>query len=253
MIAIVLLVVIGVGGLYVWQSHGMREADRVTGCPKRGLPTSVTAVLLDVSDPMSAIQTADFNQLMEDIKTSIPKFGRLELYSLAADVDKPLTPEYAGCNPGSGQDTNQITGNQKLADRHWTKLFSEKVDGVLSRIVSAPGADRSPILESIQSISITAFGGEEMRKIPRTIIIVSDLIQYTRQVSFYQGAPDFEKFSKTPYFGKIRTDLHGTSVVFALIRRDTRRQVQNIKLRDFWMQCITDQNGVIDRWYPIKG
>jgi len=252
-VAVVLIVIVGLG-IYGWQVYGTREVDRLTGCPKQGLPTSVTAVLLDVSDPMSAIQTADFNQLMEDVKKNIPKLGKLELYSLAANVEKPLVPEYAGCNPGSGQDVaSPLTGNQKLADRRWTKVFSDKVDAVLNRIASTPGEDRSPILESIQSISITAFGGEEIQKIPRTIIIVSDLIQYTKQVSFYQGAPDFDKFSKTPYFKQIRTDLHGANVVFALIRRDTRRQVQNPRLQSFWMQCVTDQNGVIERWYPIKG
>ncbi len=253
LITAVVASLVAVGVVYYTLRTGQRALDAETNCPKDG-PDEITAVILDVTDALGPIQKADLSAFMEEIKAEIPKFGRLDLYTVGKVTDHPLRAEYVGCNPGSGRDiSSELTGNRTLADRKWTQSFSARVDAVLARIELAQADDVSPIFESIQSVSVSSFEGTSESHAKKRLILVSDLIQFTSKISFYKNVPDFGTFRQSMYYRQVHTELSATDVTISIIPRETHRNIQNAKLRDFWLAYFTDQGASVTSWRPIKG
>jgi hypothetical protein len=246
-----LAIIVGAG---VWLQFGRVDTDKTTGCPKEG-PASITAVVLDVTDNLGVIQQADLKAFMDEVRDQIPKYGRLDLYTVGTVEKHPLDVQFRACNPGSGKDVaSPLTGNAVLADRAWRKRFADRLQDVLNRIVAGSPDAASPIIESVQSVSVTSFEDVGSRKAADTrLILVSDLLQHTKRASFYKGAPDFAQFKSTQYYREVRTEMHGATVTVSIIPRETKRNVQDRRLMQFWIDYFSDQGAIVDRWRPIKG
>jgi hypothetical protein len=238
---------------YVWHEATHVAIEKATGCPKTG-PGSITVIVLDITDSLGVIQKADLRAFMDSVRDQVPKYGRLDLYTVGKIDTHPLDARFSACNPGSGQDVSSaLTGNKVLADRTWKRHFSDKFEEVLTNIEQEKPEDHSPILESIQSASITSFEPPNPPDAEDHLILVSDLLQYTNRVSFYGGAPDFTDFMKTQYYHEIRTELKGVKVTISIIPRQTKLAAQNKKLLAFWTTYFADEGATVDLWRPIKG
>lgn len=251
--AIGVVIIAGVVWLNVVQNFNSRELDRTTGCPKNGYD-SVTAVLIDLTDPISPIQSAALRNALLKIKSEIPKFGRLEIYPLKSITRSALEPIFTGCNPGRGVDVDSsIYGNPELADRRWRKQFADKVDSVVAEVQDIQPQDNSAVLEGIQSVGVTAFGSPSANLASdKRLVIISDMIHHTRELSMYQGAPAFLSFKETQYYLRIKQSLRGAKVDVFLIVRDTRRNVQQPPLYKFWVELIASSNGFLRNWEPLQ-
>ena len=110
-------------------------------------------------------------------------------------------------------------------------------------------------MESIQSIVVTKLGSEQLvsQKIPRRLIIISDLLQYVPGYSQYHPIADFEHFKTLPYYQNVRADLSGISVEFWYVRRQKTLNLQSKKHQDFWQDYITDQGGSVDKIWFVPG
>ncbi len=232
---------------------GRRDIDRVTGCPKDGYG-SVTVVLVDLTDPISPIQAAAFRNALLKIRNDVPKFGRLEIYPLAPTTTSTIEPLFFGCSPGSGKDVDsRLYGNPELADRLWKKQFADKIDSVVGELQNILPQDNSPILEGIQSVTVTAFGSPLGEAAPeKRIVLLSDMIHHTSDLSMYQGAPAFDNFKNTQYYLRIKPFLRGAKVDVFLIVRDTRRNVQQPPLYKFWLEFTTASGGFLRNWEPLQ-
>lgn len=238
---------------YFWVSSGRSEVDAETLCPKSG-PVAITVVLLDMTDPLTAIQQAAFKNEVERLKSQIPRQGEFEIYSIAPMTDTPLTAEFTACNPGTGADVpSPLIGNPTLADRIWRKKFSDRINEVIGRLITPHEEPTSPLFESVQSIATTEFGTERAKAVPKRLIIVSDLLQYVHEFSLYSGVPSFEDFKNTKYYRTVRSDLRGADVQILLIRRETRKHVQSGKLIEFWQKYIYDGNGILSGVSTLSG
>jgi hypothetical protein len=247
------MTLVGILVAYLWLDTTKVVVDKITGCPVDG-PHSITAVVLDVTDSLGVIQQADLHAFMDDVRDNVPQYGRLDLYTVGKIDSRPLDMHFEVCNPGNARDvSNDFSGNKALADRTWKRRFSDKLSEALSNIEKEKPEDRSPLMESIQSVSITSFEGEHSEKAEKRMIFVSDLLQYTRQLSFYSGIPDFSDIKKTQYYHQIRTELRDVNVTIAMIPRETKANVQDKKLLNFWTSYFADQGATVDHWRPIKG
>jgi hypothetical protein len=232
---------------------GSKEVSRSDGCSTDKYD-SVTAVLVDLTDPLSPVQAAALKNALEEVRNSIPKYGRLEIYPLRPIATSTIAPLYAACSPGNGNDVGRhLYTNPEMADRQWRKQFADKVDGVVSEITSAKPSDTSPVLEGIQSVSVTAFGRPiAVNAEQKRLVIISDMIQYTSGLSMYQGAPQFSSFKDTAYYNTVRAELRGAKVDVYLIVRDTRREVQKPPLYKFWVEYISSADGYLRNWEPLQ-
>jgi hypothetical protein len=251
-------------GIAIWaflKTASAPRVDRVTNCQIDKLP-SVTAVLLDVTDPLTPIQAAAVSSALTAIRDAIPKYGRLEIYPLQPVRQSVIAPIFSGCSPGKSADMtkvvtdkpNNITENPDLADRNWKRLFGDKIDAAIHNTSTLSPANESPLLEGIQSVAVTAFSSSlaQQATTEKTLIIVSDMIHHTTDLSMYGGAPQFQTFAKTPYWARVRSSLGDVHVKVLLLVRDTRRNVQQPPLLDFWASYAAAGGGSLDHWKPAQ-
>lgn len=253
-----LLLAIAVGaaasiGYFYWQAiQAHVPLDDQTLCPTSGAE-SITAVLIDRTDAFNPVQQAEIRKRLEDIKRDVPKHGAIEVYVVAPVVKAVLSPEIKVCNPGNPEDVSKWTDNQRMAERLWRSRFADKLDQVFASAVSSAETSSSPIMESIQSLAITAFSDRDAQLREKRLIIVSDMLQHSGVASVYKGVPSFEQFRNGAAFRQLRSDLHDARVDLLLVRRETAKAVQGKALVEFWQKFIKESNGILTAVDAVEG
>lgn len=247
LIALALVGVLGGGGWYLYTRD---RIDPVTFCPEKG-PKAVTAVLLDLSDPMNAVQqTALLNRLAE-VKNALSEGMKLAYFTLWTTEKDVLHPEIELCSPGTGDELNPLIANPKMAKRRWDEDFSARLDRVLKQLLVPDSTETSPIMESIQSIAVTTLPPQQ--NVPRRLVIVSDMIQHTKGLSQYKGKPNFEAFKNTEYYRSVRANLNELKVEIVYVRRATQRNVQGRDHIQFWQEYFSSMGATLERVTAIEG
>jgi hypothetical protein len=216
---------------------------------------SVTAILIDRTDPFSLTQQTAIRDHLNDVRDHTSRYGLLEIYSVEPTQEKLLKPLFSMCNPGRGEGMSQWTGNPHLMEERWQAIFATPLQHLFDTILENETAQISPIMESIQSIVVTRLGSQELasKKIPRRLIIISDLLQYIKGYSQYRPLASFEQFKTLPYYQSVSSDLSGISVEFWYVRRKKTLALQNEDHVNFWRDYISEQGGSVDKVWYVPG
>jgi hypothetical protein len=246
-------ILLGVAFFYQMLDSAQREnIDKNTFCPKRDL-AAITAVMIDVTDPLSAIQQASLKNELQKIRDGVNAREKLEIYTVGDTASQTLTPAFSMCNPGRGREANSISENPKLVEKHWIEAFDKPLEGILSNLLSTPEAKFSPILESLQSVVVTVLNNPNNQDAERTLIIASDMIHYTKDFSLYHPGANYQQLRISDYFRKIHSDMRNVKVEILLFRRTTATHVQDASFIKFWEDYFADQGATLDRIYSISG
>ncbi len=253
-IAFGLLLVLGIGATYVYKSSAYQPTDKNTFCLKNSAPPSATVILLDATDTLSAVQKQVITiRIMAEISDLIPRYGALQFYTVGPIVDDLLKPHFSLCNPGRSKEIDPLWGNPRLVEKKWKEGFSKKLDHILSQLLKSGEAKTSPIMEAMQSVSVSTFLDEFKDSKSKRLIVISDMIQNTSEFSHYKSTKTFDQFRKTSYFQKMRPYLKGVDVEILYIRRKTRRKIQGESHVSFWQQFVVESGGILSRVVPIEG
>jgi hypothetical protein len=249
-IAVVVLALVGVTALYISVSNGNRALDE-DQCPAK--PSSITVLLVDVTDPMTVAQKQDFQNELVRMRNTIPRYGKLIVTKVDSTSDKLLDPVITRCNPGTAADANDLTGDPKGLQKRYREGFEEPLDKVFEDLSQASGSDSSPIFESVQSSTLTELLTPEIVELPRKLILVSDLLQNTEAISFYSGLPDPDAFLSSPAFRRVRSDLRDVEVEIWMLERSDAPRTQPRLLIKLWERAIGKQGGAVTRVYNVSG
>jgi hypothetical protein len=249
--AIVFAFLTVVGFAYVRTLVSRQSLDSVTLCPSQ--PKSLTVLLVDVTDPMNLAQRQDFINQMETLIGQIPRHGKLVVTKVDPVSDRLLVPIISRCNPGSGADVSELTGNPQQIERARQDSFLAPLRNAFDTLLSASGANRSPILESVQSVVLTELRRPDLANIPKRLIIASDLLQNTTGIRFYGRLPEPRAFTQSQQFNRLRADLRGIDVELWMLQRDDSNTTQPRALPDLWDQIIETQRGKLTRLYVVSG
>lgn len=250
-LAAVLLTVVAVGVIYALVAMSHRELDKLTLCPAE--PTSITVLLVDVTDPMNPAQKQDFQNQLSRLKNSIPRYGKLIVTKVDASAEHLLSPVIIRCNPGTSADVSETTGDPVAVQKQWDEQFDKPLSAAFAGLTNASGAEQSPILESVQSVALTELQKPGVEGKPRRLIVASDLLQNTPDVSFYHDLPIAAEFTDSAAFRKARTDLRHVDVELWMLQRTDARQTQPRALADLWEQIIAQEGGNVMRIYNVSG
>ncbi|MBB3909760.1 hypothetical protein [Sphingomonas desiccabilis] len=250
-IAAVIAIVLVVGAIYFTVASSRRSLDAETLCPTTA--DSVTVLLVDVTDPMNTAQRQDFANQLTKLKNSIPRYGKLIVAKVDATGDKLLAPVITRCNPGTAEDVSSATGDPAAVQKQWEEGFDAPLTQAFERLSAASGAEQSPILESIQSVALTELQRPGLEKTPRRLIVASDLLQNTGDVSFYRNLPEPRAFTESPGFRRLRTDLRGVEVELWMLERSDAASTQPRALADLWERIIDADGGEVRRIYNVSG
>lgn len=249
---ILVIALVGFVGFFYFRSIlSNRTLDEDTLCPTE--VSAVTTVLVDVTDPMNTPQRQDFRNQLNRLLGQIKRYEKLVIVKVDPVGDSLLVPVLTGCNPGSASDVSEVDGNPTKLERQHQEGFIEPMEKAFEGLMKASGADRSPVMESIQSVALSEFQKAEFEGKHKRLIVASDLLQNTKQVSFYKGLPDQNDFSKTQTFLRVSTDLSGVDVELWMLQRDDSNQTQPKALPLFWERFIGEQGGRVTRVYRVSG
>lgn len=227
------LVTIVMGAAAWWWRQRQPTIDPVTLCPVTG-PIGHTILLVDKTDPLNLAQKAAFDLLISDlVEHKTPKGYLLSIFVLGDEFKANTTPLVELCNPGDDAGHSDLTENTKQLRRQYKEKFLKPVFDQTEQLLSITPANESPILEMLQMVSLTSLQKHHVDG-PKQLIVMTDLMQNSKQLSWYKGVPDFERFSDTVFAQKTKILFKDVDVHIDLLQNAPALQKQN--LFDFWRQ-----------------
>ncbi len=247
-----LVLLLGAGIALAWLAQRSRVTLDDAMCPTDQAPPSLQVILLDASDPLGAAQRLAVANELTRLRRSLPRLARVEVYAIEPGSGL-LEPRAALCNPGDGSNMSQWYQNPELARRRWRAAFETPLAHLVDSRLAHGAAPVSPIYEAIQAIAVRSFGQPRFDGVPKRLFVVSDLMQHVpgRQ-SHYQGVPDFDRFSETAYFRRVRADLTGVEVRLIYLARATSR-IQGGEHIRFWQRYFARQGAVVSEVLNVYG
>jgi hypothetical protein len=239
-------------GAYVYATVARPPAlDQASLCPVDG-PRAVTVVLLDSTDEIPDIAKREVKTALVDLAQAMPAYELLEIRLLDPSLPGGRSI-FAKCNPGDGSGLSEYTANPRLAKERWLDGFRQPLDQALdSGFRPAPGKV-SPIMETIQRIAVDRFTGRDAETIPKSLVLISDMLEHEPDYSQYSGDLSYARFKASRAYKKVQTDLHGAEVQIYYIQRVTGRPINSADHIQFWAEWIRDNNGRFKQATKLQG
>lgn len=234
------LVLSVIGAAFWWSDQESRASalDAETLCPETTGPLAMTAILLDLTDPLSPAQHA---QLLARIDKEISDAARGTQFTLGVVSEDPTrwgaTPPL--CKPQDPASANRLTQNERLIAKRYESDFHGPLRNRLLAMVSATGANRSPIMESLQALVAETPGFVTFTG-PRRIILVTDLLQHSDALSFYRGGT-WDSFRASSGFQRLSRTLDSAEIGIYQVPRPTEGVKDPAILEDFWIRYFERQ------------
>jgi len=255
---LLLFVAIVSGGAmaYFYLSAPLRPVlDRQSLCPVDG-PRGITVVLVDTSDDLPDTTRREVLGELDDLITTLPPYHKLDIrvLDIAAVKSRSL---FAKCNPGDGTGLSEWTDNPRIARLQWIDDFRKPAADAVKSSVASSTSKSSPIMAAIQDIAIEQFSSNASRNVGKTLYVISDMIEYTRDYSQYPRAGDlsFQRYKQSPAYLKFRTALHGATVIIRYVTRQSNGQplLDGVKHMEFWKAWIDDNRGIFGGTKRLQG
>ena len=241
----------GIIGWAVYTEQSTIAIDDETMCPLNTAPAEVTTVLVDASDLLSPVQVQGIRNEIEGYRNNVPRYGALEIYAVGQTQSEVLTPLFKACNPGGPNEISELTASVARETRKWREGFVDPLETALSNAMPNNEQTTSPIMESIQSVAVTAFGPTQRRDVFKRLVVISDMMQNTGAFSNYKSM-DYEQFNKVAG-ERMMVNLKGVVVDVLYVRRASTARWQGEEHVRFWQRFFADQGATLARVYSISG
>jgi hypothetical protein len=250
-LAVVALGTLGAGAYVYLTAPRPPALDRASLCPVDGA-RSVTVVLLDSTDEIPDIGKHEIRTVLLDMAETVPVHGLLELRLL-----DPKTPGgrqiFAKCNPGDGVGLSEYTANPRLARKRWLEGFREPLEGSLDAGFRPTPGKTSPIMATVQRIAVDRFSGRAVEDIPKSLVLVSDMLENEPDYSQYTADLSYSRYKASRAYKKLQTDLHGAEVSIYYIQRVTAKPISSTDHIRFWADWIRDNRGRFKQANKLQG
>lgn len=273
-ILIVLSVALIGGGLWFFLStqDAVIELNPADLCPRdrsRSAP-GVYVVLIDQTDPLPELQRRSVaNTMLTQMRGDLEKdsadwrHARIEVWTFGdrqpgagannfdvAGVEFSLSRALTICNPGAPEKWDHLYKNADVVRRLHQRFYND-VEAKILQSLTFPEAKQSPVLEAVYGIGVRVFGAQDTRDARKRLILVSDLMQNTRSLTFFTGQIDHEQWKKRRDARFSRPDLRNVAVTVFMIP-GTRPDLQNRSLAVFWGNVLTEAGAVSGEHEQLK-
>jgi hypothetical protein len=232
-VAILLVCAAVVGGIAYHQLSRSEPIDPVTLCPAEG-PRGHTILLVDKTDPLSFTQRQAFSVMLKAlVKSEIPEGYLLSVFVLGENFKDTAEPLIELCSPGAGDGKSELTSNLKRLRVQYEQRFVKPIEDTENALVASEPSKASPILEMLQLVGINGFRKGGVRG-PKRLVVMSDMLHNTPQLSMYQGNFDFKAFEQSDYGSKSQADLKDVNVELLYLMSSPKLQTR--RNLAFWEQ-----------------
>jgi hypothetical protein len=254
-IALICLAVAGLGSLayFYFSVRQSPTLDPVSLCPTSG-PEGITVVLVDTSDDLPDIAQRQVLGILDDQITGLPAYYKLDIRVLDVPAGRSRSL-FSKCNPGDGNGLSEWTHNPRIARMRWIESFKAPASEAVQHSVVTAQARSSPIMGALQDIAVDEFSSSAAQSVPKALIVVSDMIENTRDYNQYQNLADlsYQRFRQSPAYLKYRTDLHGARVTIDYVQRILPKGIDTVRHIEFWKDWITDNRGTFEIARRLQG
>ena len=228
-------------GVAIWLMFALRQPHLdETLCPPSG-PTAGVAIILDLTDPVEPNKIAWIRQgIQSEIDDATT--GTLFVVGLVHPEAGMRGAKFAICKPPSGAQASELYENPRMIEERYVSAFREPLDIALGDMLSSGVADRSPIMESIQSTLADAPGFSDA-KYPRRLLLVTDLLQHSPAFSFYRG-DTWESFKESANFQRLARNLKNARVGILRMLRPRAKIPDSQEVDHFWVNYFEYQLAV---------
>ena len=227
------LVIVLIAGVILVQSFKGEEVDERL-CPKASGPAAGLAVLLDLTDSLNPVQHKRLRGLLNKRIADAGQGTLIAVGAVRADASE-RDADFARCKSATGEKANELYQNPRMIEERYRKEFLEPFEAIVSTMLNSPAADRSPIMESLQALLVSAPGFVDA-SYSRRVIIVSDLIQNSEAFSFYRG-DTWRRFVRSQDAERLAGRLQGVEVEICRIPRPSAK-VNKAAVDDFWVNYL---------------
>ena len=238
--------------IYMEAARANPKIDPVTLCPAGG-PAGVAAVLVDTTDALSPVQRVDILNKLRGLREELPRGWLVAIYPVKPTPEQPPRPSMSLCNPGRGEGLSQLTSNPALVEKRWREAFDTPLQDLLGSLIVDGQEKSSPIMETIQSVAVAEFGDPDKKPLPKRLVLVSDMLQYSQKFSQYNGARTFADFAKSDVYRSLKSDLRDVDVEILYISRPNQERRQNADHIEFWTDFFTDDGATVSRIVRVFG
>jgi hypothetical protein len=239
-------------GAYVYATAARPPAlDPSSLCPADG-PRSITVVLLDSTDDIQDIAKREVKSALLDMAETLPAYGLLEMRLLDPNSQGGKSI-FARCNPGDGSGLSEYTANPRLAKKRWMEGFRQPLEAALDAGFHPAPGKTSPIMETVQRIAVDRFTGRAADDVPKSLVLVSDMLEHEGDYSQYSGDLSYSRYKASRAYRKVQTDLHGAEVTIYYIQRTTARPINSVEHIRFWAEWIRDNKGRLKQANKLQG
>lgn len=256
LIGLALLAVGGALWFYQTQRSTQVELNASNLCPRDTgwKPPAVYVVLLDQTDPIQELQRKSVaNQVLTQMQADLEgpdagamKHARVEVWTFSdgtsansyrvGDVQLSLVNALSICNPGAPAKWDHLYKNADIVKKQHARFYASVRDIVESSL-RFPEAKQSPVVEALYGIGAQVFSSPSMVDSRKRLLVVSDLLQNTRSLSFFTGKPNFEAWRRTPAGRTAMPNLQGVAVTAYVIPGG--QGAQGDDFARFWMALFT--------------
>jgi hypothetical protein len=254
---LLLLAIVSGGALayFYFTAPARPVLDPQTLCPVDG-PRGITVVLVDTSDDLPETTKREVLGELDDLITTLPPYHKLDIrvLDIAGLKSRSL---FSKCNPGDGAGLSEWTDNPRIARLRWIDDFRKPAAEAVRSSVASSSSKSSPIMGAVQDIAIEQFSSNASQNVRKTLYVISDMIEYTRDYSQYPRAGDltFQRYKQSPAYLKFRTDLHGATLIIRYVTRQSNGQplLDGVKHMEFWKAWIEDNRGTFGGTKRLQG
>lgn len=229
--------------------------DPETMCPDAG-PSQVTAIVVDTTDRIGAPTRLDILGRLDDLVANSQTDEKMIAYetSPVEGDSRPMPPRLTVCNPGDPDSANPLISSPELIRRRLEERYKTPLSELFQELIEGEQSASSPIMETIQAISVTELARSSYAGIPKRLILISDLLQHSKHLSLYDDPLDYDVFTSTSGADALQTTLRDVVIEILFIHRQAHAQIgTTARLVDFWERWFDDQNGRLERVSRIDG
>jgi hypothetical protein len=224
----IIMVIVGsifilLGALAGYANIKKTEYDPMTLCPFGG-DYSVVRILIDKTDPWDKPKSNRLEKIIREIKDNLTLSERMAISVLDESGSEVPTPVFDMCNPGRGDQANPLYQNPHRMHQKFEEQFDLPLEEMLADILKPGTAPRSPILEAIMNFPDD---GNDDR-----LVIVSDLMQNTKRLSFYRD--DLTSIQEDDEYKTHMQAIQYRSITVYYIDRDGISPNRKEKAITFW-------------------
>ncbi len=231
--------IIGTIGGFVFNAMlNKQDIDEATNCPTVGVNYH-KVILIDTSQSYNPIQKKWIKNQLKKIVYETKENEKISIYIVGANYHETLLPLQSKCNPGDPSGANPFLENPQMLKEDWENGFLQPLERKFNDLLDNDAEGPSPIMEMVQAISIAAFQNEKVST-KKKLFIFSDMLQNSPVAFHYEDSLNFQKFSDSPEYLKVRTDLTGVTIRVLYIRRFGHEKFQKGTVHaKFWQEYFT--------------